>query len=241
VATIDASGLALGALAGTTDITASQGGVTSNTATLSVTAPPPPPTLTAISVAPLSASIEEGQTRQFSATGTFSDGSTANLTASATWSSNAAVATIDGSGLASGVSAGSTSITASQDGIASNTATLTVTEPAPAPVPPVLSLSVSAPASADRGDEFTVSATIGNGGGSAASGLTATLSWTPSGDLRLRGGSATQSVATISAGGSASVNWTMRGENEGTVDITVTISDGSGTVVEQSVSMQIIK
>jgi len=192
-------------------------------------------------VAPLSAAIEEGQTQQFSATGTFSDGSTANLTASAAWSSNAAVATIDGSGLASGVSAGSTSITASQDGIASNTATLTVTEPAPAPVPPVLSLSVSAPASADRGDEFTVSATIGNGGGSAASGLTATLSWTPSGDLRLRSGSATQSVATISAGGSASVNWTMRGENEGTVDITVTISDGSGTVVEQSVSMQIIK
>ncbi|MEE8360682.1 MAG: S8 family serine peptidase, partial [Gemmatimonadales bacterium] len=61
--------------------------------TLSVTypvgAPPPPPTLTAISVAPLNASIEEGQTQQFSATGTFSDGSTANLTASAAWSSSA--------------------------------------------------------------------------------------------------------------------------------------------------------
>jgi hypothetical protein len=197
--------------------------------------------LTAISVAPLSASIAEGQTRQFSATGTFSDGSTANLTASATWSSNAAVATIDASGLASGVSAGSTSITASQDGIASNTATLTVTEPAPAPVPPVLSLSVSAPASADRGDEFTVSATIGNGGGSAASGLSATFSWSPSDALRTQGASPTQPLATIAAGGSTGVSWLQEARNEGTVTLTVTVSDGSGTVAQQSVSMQINK
>ncbi|MEE8361692.1 MAG: Ig-like domain-containing protein, partial [Gemmatimonadales bacterium] len=239
VATIDASGLALGALAGTTDITASQGGVTSNTATLTVTAPPPPPSLTAISVAPLSASIEEGQTQQFSATGTFSNGSTANLTASAAWASSTnAVATIDASGLASGVLAGTTDITASQDGIASSTATLTVTAPAPAPV---LSLSITAPASMDRGDEATISATIVNGGGSPANGLSATLSWSPSDALRTQGASPTQTLATIAAGGSTGVSWLQEARNEGTVTLTVTISDGNGTVVEQSVSMQIIK
>ncbi|MFQ5860600.1 MAG: S8 family serine peptidase, partial [Dehalococcoidia bacterium] len=38
--------------------------------------PPPPPTLVSIAVAPTTASIVEGSTQQFTATGTFSDGST---------------------------------------------------------------------------------------------------------------------------------------------------------------------
>ena len=131
VATIDAAdatGLATGVSAGTTDITAVQDGVTSNTANLEVTAPPPPPALLSILVAPASASIEEGQTRQFTATGNFDDGSTADFTSTATWaSSNTAVATIAASGMAKGVSVGTTDTTASQDGVTSNTATLDVT------------------------------------------------------------------------------------------------------------------
>jgi len=79
-------------------------------------------------VVPISASIEEGQTQQFTATGSFDDGSTADITSTATWaSSNTAVATIDASGLATGVSVGTTDITAVQDGLTSNTATLDVT------------------------------------------------------------------------------------------------------------------
>ena len=90
----------------------------------------PPPTLTSISVTPTSASIEEGQTQQFTATGTFSDSSTADLTSSATWaSSNEPVATIDASGLATGVSAGTSNITATQDGVTSNLAALEVAVP----------------------------------------------------------------------------------------------------------------
>ena len=87
-----------------------------------------PPTLTSISVTPIIATIEEGQTQQFTATGSFDDGSTADLTSTATWaSSNTAVATVDASGLATGIAAGTTDITATQDGITSIAAALAVT------------------------------------------------------------------------------------------------------------------
>jgi len=128
VAAVDASGLATGVAVGTTDITATQDGVTSNTASLVVTAPPPPPTLTSISATPISATIEEGQTQQFTATGSFDDGSTADLTSTATWaSSNTDAATVDASGLATGIADGTTDITATQDGVTSNKASLVVT------------------------------------------------------------------------------------------------------------------
>ena len=101
-------------------------------AVLAVTdlAPPPVmPVLTSISVTPASgASVAAGQTQQFTATGTFDDGSSENLTSTATWVSSALpAATIDATGLATGVSVGNTLITATQDGITSNAAPLEVT------------------------------------------------------------------------------------------------------------------
>ncbi|MGA3325471.1 MAG: kelch repeat-containing protein, partial [Terriglobia bacterium] len=69
--------------------------------------------LISLAVTPANPSIASGQTQQFTATGLFSSGSTQNLTAFVTWSSSAAgVATINAAGLASGVSAGSTTIIA---------------------------------------------------------------------------------------------------------------------------------
>jgi hypothetical protein len=72
-----------------------------------------------------------GKTRQFAATGTYSDSSTKDLTSSATWTtSNTAIATIDSAGLASMVSAGTTTITATSESV-SGSATLTVTSNSP--------------------------------------------------------------------------------------------------------------
>ncbi len=86
----------------------------------------PPPTLTSIAVTPNNPTISTGATQQFTATGTYSDSSTQNITSQVTWnSSTPAVATINPSGLASGVSAGSTMISASQSGVTGQT-TLTV-------------------------------------------------------------------------------------------------------------------
>jgi uncharacterized protein YjdB len=65
-------------------------------------------------------------TQQFTATGTYSDSSTADLTSTATWSSSdTSLATISSSGLATGVAVGSATITATS-GSVSGTAALTV-------------------------------------------------------------------------------------------------------------------
>jgi len=87
--------------------------------------------LASIAVTPANPSMLLGNTQQFTATGTFTDGSTQNLTSSATWSSSATnVATINNAGLATSVGIGSTTITAASGSISGQTA-LTVTSPSP--------------------------------------------------------------------------------------------------------------
>src|SRR5205814_1964948 len=84
-------------------------------------------TLTSITVTPADASIVDGSTQAYSATGTYSDSSTRDLTSTAAWtSSNTSVATIAAGGLATAASAGSTTIQAASSGITGST-TLTIT------------------------------------------------------------------------------------------------------------------
>lgn len=126
-ASVASPGVVTGNAVGTATITASVNngtayGVTSGTGAIAVTAA----TLNNISVAPPTMSIAPGAMTTFTATGTFSDSTTGNVSGSVAWSSsNTAVATVDGSGIATGVGAGSCTITASANGI-SNIATLTV-------------------------------------------------------------------------------------------------------------------
>lgn len=135
VATINSSGLAstYGLVQGTTNITASLNGITSNVAALTVG----PPVLASITISPSSANINltTGATTcpsglgtcQFGATGTMTDGTSASL-GTLTWTSGTpAVATIDVNGLATALSiVGTTNITASNGGITSNIAVLAV-------------------------------------------------------------------------------------------------------------------
>jgi len=121
------NGLASTASAGNTLITAALGSVTSPAVTLTVT----PATLVSIAVTPVSASIAAGTTQQFVATGTYTDGSMQVLTTTATWTSGTpATATIGNSpgtnGLATGLTLGTTLITAALGGVTSNAVTLTV-------------------------------------------------------------------------------------------------------------------
>ncbi len=94
------------------------------------------PQVDSIAVTPTSQSVAVGQTVQFTATGTYGHGSnhpstTQNITDTATWTSSVpGVATISSTGVATGISAGTTTITASMNGytgVISATATLTVT------------------------------------------------------------------------------------------------------------------
>jgi hypothetical protein len=86
--------------------------------------------LKSIAVTPASVSINTAATQQLIATGTYSDGSTANITSSVTWATtNAGIATVN-TGLVTGVAAGSgVAITASL-GAATGTSVVSVTSPA---------------------------------------------------------------------------------------------------------------
>ena len=76
-------GLAQGVAVGESNIGATYQGESASTK-LTVTAA----TLSKIEVSPVAQSIPAGQTQQYTATGTYSDGSTQNLTGSVTWSSS---------------------------------------------------------------------------------------------------------------------------------------------------------
>jgi uncharacterized protein YjdB len=122
VAVINSGGLAVALAAGTTTITATSGGFSGST-TLTVTSA----TLSSIAITPADPGILSGATQQFTATGTFSDGTTQDITAQVTWSSlNPYVAAVDSNGLATALAAGTTIITATS-GTLSGSTTLTVT------------------------------------------------------------------------------------------------------------------
>jgi hypothetical protein len=133
--TSGSKGVATGVAAGTAHISATALGVTGSVS-LTVTSA----TLTSIAVKttgnPFTA---PGGQVQYTATGTYSDGSTQNISTAVTWtSSDTTVATISNSGLATGQGAGSTTITAKQGSI-TGTTSLAVTSAA------LVSLTVTSP------------------------------------------------------------------------------------------------
>jgi hypothetical protein len=122
VATITAAGLATAVGAGTSTISATLSGISGSTV-MTVTAA----TLQSIAVTPANTSLPAGETEQFTATGTLSDGTTENLTSQVTWaSSDTSWATINSAGLATAVGQGTSSVTATLNGISGSTV-LTVT------------------------------------------------------------------------------------------------------------------
>jgi trimeric autotransporter adhesin len=143
-----------------------------------------PITLTSIQVSPPTASVAAGLPQAFTATGKYSNNSTQDLTATATWaSSNTAVATIAG-GSATTLTQGSTTITATMSGVV-GTAALTVTAPV------LESIAVTpANASVPLGTltQFTATGTRSD---KSTLDLTKTATWA----------SSNTTVATIAAGG----------------------------------------
>jgi uncharacterized repeat protein (TIGR03803 family) len=113
---------------GATIITASMGGLTSPQVLMTVT----PATLVSIAVTPSASSMALGVSVMLTATGTYTDHSTQNVTSSVTWTSaNPAVATVSNAagsaGLATPVAVGPTTMMAMLGGVTSPAATFTVT------------------------------------------------------------------------------------------------------------------
>ena len=81
-----------------------------------------PVTLTSIAVTPQAPTLQIGAARALLVTATYSDSTTANVTSASTFVSAApAIATVSGSGVVSGVAAGSSTVTASYQGLNAGT------------------------------------------------------------------------------------------------------------------------
>jgi uncharacterized protein YjdB len=126
IATVDANGKVVAKKIGVAKITATEPTTAvTGTSTITVTAA----TVKQLAVTPPTASIPNGTTQAFVATATMSDATTVDVSNSVAWStSDVAVAAIDATGLATGKSAGTATITASDkaSGVTA-TAELTVT------------------------------------------------------------------------------------------------------------------
>lgn len=121
VASIAGGGLASGLTLGSVTISATSGSVTGSTPVNVQSA-----VLSSITVRPVNRKIAPFTSQQFRAIGTYTDGSTHNVTGQVSWtSSNTAVATIGGSGRAKALTPGSTTITATLGSI-SGSSTLDV-------------------------------------------------------------------------------------------------------------------
>jgi trimeric autotransporter adhesin len=216
-ATVSSTGLATGVATGAVTITAKDpSSLISGTAALTVT----PAVLVAIVVTPPVASIAAGDTEQFTATGTYSDLSTQNLTDSVTWSSSSkSTAKISSSGLATGVATGAVTITAKDPAsLISGTAALTVT---PAVLVAIVVTPALASATVGHTQQFTATGTYSD---LSTQDLTDTVKWTTS----------SKSIATISSTGLA------KAVAGGTVTMTAKDSSAviSGTAVLNVTSSQ---
>src|SRR6266581_1618211 len=93
IASVSSPGMVVGSASGTVTITAASGTFQS-TATLKVSAAAV--NLSSIAISPTTSSMPVNTTQQFTATGTYTDGSSADITGLVTWaSSSATTATID--------------------------------------------------------------------------------------------------------------------------------------------------
>lgn len=206
IATVNASGLVTGIAVGSATITAVSEGV-SGTAALTVSSVP----VATVEVSPSSTSIQIGATTQLSAATRDASGNVLTGRTVVWSSSNTAVATVNSTGLVTGVAAGSVTITASSEG-KSGTATVVVTQPA------VATVTVS-PSSASLlvGATTQLSVELRDAQGNVLTGRTVTWSSSATGVATVN----SNGVVTGVSSGSATITATSEGRT-GTASVAVT-------------------
>lgn len=209
-------GLAVALTEGTTTVSASLGGFSAQT-TLTVT----PAALTGLAITPVAPSLARGLSRQLTATGTFTDGSTRELTTTVTWATVdgvvARVSNSDGSrGQVQALAQGATLVSATL-GLVSASTPLTVT------AAELVSIGVTpAAASLPRGLDLQLVAT-GVYTDATTVDLTAQATWASSDEARVTVSNAggTRGQAHGVATGSSTLSATWSGLT-GTTTLTVT-------------------
>ncbi len=209
-------GLASAAAQGSTTVTAILSGVTGSTG-FTVT----PAALTSIAVTPTNPSVADGLTQQFTATGTYTDNTTQNLTSAVTWSSSApavaAVSNASGSnGLATSQSVGSTTVTAAVSGISGSTG-FTVT---PAVLVSIAVTPATASIASGTTEQYTAIGTYTDG---STRNLTSTATWTSSATntASISNAAGSYGLATSAAQGSTTITAQI-GSITGSAALTVT-------------------
>ena len=213
VATVNAStGVATGVAAGTTSIIASSEGQNSPAAMLTVTAIP----VATVTISPTTVSVVDGATTPaFTVVTKDAGGNILSGRVISFNSSNTGVATIDASGVATGVSPGSSTITASSEGKTSNPATLTVT------AVPVASVTISplTQTVVDGSNTPAFTAVTKDAGDNVLTGRVVTFA---SSDLTIATVSSSTGVATGVAPGTASITASSEGKTSAAATLTVT-------------------
>ena len=207
IATVNGSGLVSGVAAGgPVTMTATSEGQ-SGTATVTVTVAP----VAAVTVSPSAANIAITGTVQLTATPRDANGNPLTGRAISWSSSNNNIATVNGSGLVTGVTAGSVTITATSEG-QSGTASITVAGA------PVASVTVTPPsASVPAGQTVQLTATLKDANGNVLTGRTVT--WASNNTTVATVNS--NGLVTTKVAGSATITATSEGQS-GTAAITVT-------------------
>ncbi|MCR9388683.1 Ig-like domain-containing protein [Vibrio metoecus] len=168
IATVQPSGLLVSVSKGSVDVIASLSSVTSNVAKVAIT----DALVTGLQITPATVSLAQGFTQPLTAIATYSDATTGDVSSVVSWSSdNTSVAIVDSDGVLKAQSVGSASVSASIDGVVSNTSTITVT----AAVVTALQITpgtVSLPLGLTR--QLTAIATYSD---ATTSDVTATVSW----------------------------------------------------------------
>ena len=117
-ATVTSAGLLTGVEVGATTVSATKDGITSNVVDVYVSAA----VITSIQVTPSPVNVAKGQTQQLVATATYSYMTSSDVSSSVTWTPvDTATATVDSAGLLTAVEVGTTTLTATKDGVVSNT------------------------------------------------------------------------------------------------------------------------
>jgi hypothetical protein len=197
-------------------------------------------TVSSIVVSPSSRSIAVGTTTQFTATATYSDGSTGDVTNSAVWSSSSSsVAGVNTSsttgGLAQGISSGSSTITATTGG-KSGSGSLTVSS---ATLVSIAITGSDSDGSIAKGttNQYTAIGTYSNG---STQDISTLVTWSSSnGNATISNTAGTKGLATGVTQGNSSIQATLSGVSSNASALAITAATLTSIAIGTDASVQV--
>ena len=169
-------------------------------------------TITALQVAPTSASVQPGVTQQYTATATYGNNTTADVTSQVTWSTSpTTIATISNGGLLTAVAQGTATVKAQSGGvIASTNVTVTQLQVTGLTISPANGATLSLSTPGQNTVQFTATATYKDG---STANVTNVATWTsiPSSVASISNTAPTNGLVTALTTGNATITATSGG------------------------------